>query len=563
MEPVEVELHEQTSASNVLNAGQSGTDHAIHEAKPSLDEKQNVEEQEEEVEEEPIKEKHSASDAAGEAVKKAVEEFFHRPKHSVAFSLLAMFLQVVTLVFFFIFVTFEEAYEESTQVAKDNNVVYYYKSVTDITFMLFIGFGYLMTNLKRASYSSIGMSFLVSCFVIEWTVLFLGFWEYIYFGYTTATIQFNLKYVIQGLFAAATVLVSFGAVIGKITPAQFIIMAFIETFFYCLNVYLSLVFKGLDVGGSMLIPTFGCYFGLFCSWIFTRENAKGSHAAKGTTYTHDMFSMIGTIFLFVFWPSFNSAIAFPEAQARTILATIMALVGSCIFAFLFSSIVNGKFEMEHIQNAALTGGVIIGTAADMIWSPAGAMLVGMLGGAVTVFGIKFVTPNLERWLRLHDSCGINNLHGMPGILGGIIGIVTSAAYYPIHPSHFPQGIYQPLYQFATLVVSLGIAIVSGAFTGLILRWFVPETSHYYDDKWAWHTGDYFAVEDGHAHVEKEETKKSAGSKSKKMEDSKMKQVEEDSVISNSNSRLELMSGEQTGNPVSSLARETSITHIVV
>jgi ammonium transporter Rh len=75
-----------------------------------------------------------------------------------------------------------------------------------------------------------------------------------------------------GDFAAATVLISYGAVIGKVSPAQLIVMTVLELVFYGLNEGLAVSELGYaDAGGSILIHIFGAYFGLTVSKMMTSK----------------------------------------------------------------------------------------------------------------------------------------------------------------------------------------------------------------------------------------------------------------------------------------------------
>jgi FCP1-like phosphatase family protein len=76
------------------------------------------------------------------------------------------------------------------------------------------------------------------------------------------------------------------------------------------NEYIGLeLLEAFDVGGSIAIHTFGALFGLACSKTMNLsvEKAKSS-------YTGDIFSMIGTMFLFIYWPSFNCLLALGPAR---------------------------------------------------------------------------------------------------------------------------------------------------------------------------------------------------------------------------------------------------------
>ena len=99
-------------------------------------------------------------------------------------------------------------------------------------------------------------------------------------------------------------------------------------------------------------------------------------------------------------PSFNGALAsdpaaiMPQAgggqrQFLCVMNTIMALLGASIAAFAASSAFNGKFNMVHIQNATLAGGVAIGSAANLSFTPAGAVFVGIVAGIVSTAGYRY------------------------------------------------------------------------------------------------------------------------------------------------------------------------------
>lgn len=82
-----------------------------------------------------------------------------------------------------------------------------------------------------------------------------------------------------------------GAVLGKTTPLQLVVMGFVEMAFFAANEYLSShVLQAVDLGGSMVVHVFGAYFGLAVSRALGRP---GDTAQERSSYTSDMFSMVG------------------------------------------------------------------------------------------------------------------------------------------------------------------------------------------------------------------------------------------------------------------------------
>ncbi|KAM6406422.1 ammonium transporter Rh type A [Pluvialis apricaria] len=370
------------------------------------------------------------------------------------FSILALLLEVIIIVLFGIFVEYDNSDASQTL----------YPLFQDVHVMIFVGFGFLMTFLKKYGFSSVGINMLIAAFGLQWGTLMQGFWHM-----KGGKIHVDVKSMINADFSTATALISFGAVLGKTSPVQMLILTILEiTIFACNEHLVTEILQATDVGASMTIHAFGAYFGLAVTLVLYRPGLKNKHENEESTYHSDLFAMIGTLFLWLFWPSFNSAIASETIyQIKAIVNTYYSLAACTVVTFALSSLVDqrGKFSMVLIQNATLAGGVAVGTCADLSIHPFAAMCIGSIAGIISVLGFHFLTPLLESKLNIQDTCGVHNLHGLPGILGGIAGIVVTAVKEEVRQGvHFTPGM-----QAAALGSSIGIALAGGALTGGILK----------------------------------------------------------------------------------------------
>ena len=150
-----------------------------------------------------------------------------------------------------------------------------------------------------------------------------------------------------------------------------------------------------DAGGSTAIHTFGAYFGLTVSLILGK--AFKIQKEPVSSYVNSTFAMIGTLFLWMFWPSFNAGY-FPEngfQRSLIVSNTIIALTGSCLSTFAFSTLFRDKFSMEDILNATLAGGVAIGAPSGVVQNPGLSLFIGLLAGFISTLGFwklsKFLT----------------------------------------------------------------------------------------------------------------------------------------------------------------------------
>ena len=321
--------------------------------------------------------------------------------------------------------------------------------------MLLVGFGFLMVFVKKYGYSATTGTYLV---------VGLGIPLYMFLrasGVLSAEAMApdSIHALLLAEFACASALIAMGAVLGRLKLYQYAILAALLIPAYMLNEWLVLdgglgFTKGfVDAAGSIVIHAFGAYFGLGLAIALT--NAKHLKQSIESDETSDRFSMLGSMVLWIFWPSFCSAVVPAEQLPRTVIATILALCGATLATYVLSSILRkGKPLFADICNAALAGGVGIGATCNLVSAP-GAFAIGLLAGSICVFGYVVIQPKLQERFKLVDTCGVHNLHGMPGLMGGLIVIfvVPGAASA----------------QILGILVTVGLAILAGVISGYVIR----------------------------------------------------------------------------------------------
>lgn len=382
----------------------------------------------------------------------------------------------------------------------------------DINGMLLIGFGFLITFLSRYSYGGLAFNFLLCATCIQWNLIMLGIitqgWrgsprgQKLGWGRQLRKYSFSMSSLIDADMGTIAILISMGVIFGKVSPSQLLIMALIEVPLYAVNFYIvKHYFRVTDAGGSMTIHVFGCYFGLAVSAILGKPKDADNFA---TNYYSNLFTMIGTLFLWMYFPSvncYNAYISGPQesghhglliesTRTRVYVNTILALCASTMAAFIFSKLNNrGTIDIAHIQNASLAGGVAIGACADLYTNPAGAVGIGFVAGVVAVYSLRLYERRFA--LALYDTRGVNCVHGLPGILGAVASAITIGSYADVSRFHRRMEL-QAGYQMIGLCISLGIAVVGGLITGLFMK--ALESPRYpYTD------GEHFIVADIRSH----------------------------------------------------------------
>lgn len=325
---------------------------------------------------------------------------------------------IVTLIVVILFLA-------STEIclAQDNSIldVLKYDRAIQIMAMLLVGFGFLMVFLRRY-----GRSALTATFLLVAAALPLYFLLDRSGAFGNAN-KVEIDSLVLGEFAAASLLICAGACLGRLKMWQYLVLGVLFIPVYMLNEWivlengLGLIGRGVfvDTGGSIVIHAFGALFGVGVVMAITHRREPA--VPIESDFTSDRFSMLGSMVLWVFWPSFCAALVAPENVPFTAINVVIALCGSTLCTYFATVALRRKISISDIANASLAGGVAIGATCATANHPT-AFLIGILAGGLSTFGFAFIQPRIEKVFRMIDTCGVTNLHGWPGLMGGIAAI---------------------------------------------------------------------------------------------------------------------------------------------
>uniref|UniRef100_A0A3Q2YHF5 Rh blood group, D antigen n=1 Tax=Hippocampus comes TaxID=109280 RepID=A0A3Q2YHF5_HIPCM len=384
-----------------------------------------------------------------------------------------LFLQIGFVVVYYFYIEIES----NVNGIKFSN---FYPVFQDLNVVVFLGFGFLSTFLVRYGFSGSGFNLLIAVIGTQWALLLNGFESWYYRG----KIRIDLNSLVVAEMCTASVLISIGAVQGKTNPVHLILMALLEVFGFVLNEWLlQTLLPVRQLNFIMVLHIFGAFFGLVLTWILCRtESFQGFEKEKLDRKT-GLFSMLGTVFLWMFWPSFNS-ILMEERRLSAVCSTYLALA-VCAVASVALSVLSSPKGKAHFQSCILAGGVAVGVSMPAIRYPWEAMTTGLAAAAVSTVGFQYLKVNHMLFaFECHDTCSVLSTHGLPGLLGWLIQLVLQIQQCDDHT----MAIRFAVFHIDALLITLATSLTMGFLTGVLLKWDIwrpPQDKKCFDDQAFW------------------------------------------------------------------------------
>lgn len=178
----------------------------------------------------------------------------------------------------------------------------------------------------------------------------------------------------------------------------------------------------LDFAGGTVVHINAGIAALVGAFVVGKRLGYGKEAMQ----PHNLpMTMTGAALLWVGWFGFNagSSLAANEVAALALFNTLIATVGA-IMAWVFTEwAIKGRPSMLGAASGAIAGLVGVTPAAGLV-GPVGALVIGISAGVICVWGVN----GLKHMLGVDDSLDVFGIHGVGGIVGGVlVGVFNAKA----------------------------------------------------------------------------------------------------------------------------------------
>ena len=137
-------------------------------------------------------------------------------------------VEVILIALFWVFVV------DDVNNPTDSIIGQRYPAFQDVNVMMLIGFGFLMTFIRSYAWSALAYTFLINAFIAQFYVLFNALWKKVLHG-GWGSIHIDIVTLITCSYAVASVLITFGGVIGRVGPRDLLLIGFFHIIGYTLN----------------------------------------------------------------------------------------------------------------------------------------------------------------------------------------------------------------------------------------------------------------------------------------------------------------------------------------
>jgi Amt family ammonium transporter len=224
--------------------------------------------------------------------------------------------------------------------------------------------------------------------------------------------------------------------------------------------------KAIDFAGGTVVHMTSGWSALVLCLMLGKRTGFGQRAFLPHSLT---LTMVGTGMLWVGWYGFNagSAVAADGIAAAAFTATTLATAVAGTVWPTIEWLTNGKPTVLGFCSGAVAGLVVITPASGFV-TPTGAVIIGVLAGAIPYLACT----KLKAALKYDDALDTFGVHGVGGTLGALVtGFLASADINPNLNTNLKNIVGHTLWmeQVKAIAVTLVIAVVGTVVIATIVK----------------------------------------------------------------------------------------------